>query len=225
MFVAHVYFLGTIIMKYIFLITLLSVFVTNGQKKVIITPTNKIAFDKEKVKYRSGLLEDTLSIIKKEKRLILPINIKEPIVLTDSLVEIGDPDEREHNYYGQFKKEGFYLVGVRYWESYEFFLINKKTGEQTSLWDFPELSPKLGFFANTSLPYGMEGQTNGLQIWKIDNGKLIKYFEIDQDKWIPFKIYWESEKSLIVQVVEKEKFDYFSSNKQPEYSYLRVNIK
>lgn len=71
----------------------------------------------------------------------------------------------------------------------------------------------------------MEGQTNGLQIWKIDNGKLIKYFEIDQDKWIPFKIYWESEKSLIVQVVEKEKFDYFSSNKQPEYSYLRVNIK
>jgi hypothetical protein len=212
-------------MKYIFLITLLSVFATSAQKKVIITPTNKIAFDKAKVKYRSGLLEDTLSIIKKEKKLTLPINTKEPIVLTDSLVEVGDPDEREYNYYGQFKNEGFYLVGVRYWENYEFFLIDKKNGEQTSLWYFPELSPKSGFFANTSLPYGMEGQTNGLQIWKIDNGKLIKYFEIDQDKWIPFKIYWESEKSLIVKVVEKEKFDYFGSNKQPEYSYLLVNIK
>lgn len=206
-----------------------SVFVMNGQnQKVEITPVKKAVFDKAKSKYKSALIEDTLTIRKVDKKITLPITLNKPIILKDTLVEIGDPDEKEYNYYGQFKNEGFYLVGVRYWESYEYFLINKKTGEQTSLWDFPELSSQSVFFANTSLPYGMEGQTNGLQIWKIDksgNGKLIKYFETDQDKWIPFKLYWESDKSIILQVIEKEKFNYFESDKEPEYSYLRVRIK
>jgi hypothetical protein len=196
--------------------------------KVEISNVTKTIFDNAKAKHQTKLVRDTLTIKKVNGKIELLTTSKKNIIFKDTLVEVGDPNEREYEYIGQFKKAGFYLVYVRFWESGESYLINKKTGEQNILWYFPELSPQSTFFANTSLPYGLDGGQNGLQIWKIDktnHDKLIKYFEIDQNKWIPFDLCWESDNTIILKVIEAEKFEFFSSEKESEYSYLRLSIK
>lgn len=180
---------------------------------------------------------DTLLYKKKNGILSLPTSEKwKPfIVFSDSLVNGEDDKEREFRYMGQFKEIGYYIVSGNFYEHSEDYLIDKNTGSKIVIWNDPKMSPGSKFMANLSMSYGLEGEPNGLQIWRIikdgnnevDPITISKVLEVDQQIWIPDDFVWESKNSLILKVIPVDKFwdKTGNINKNPnDFYYLRVKV-
>jgi hypothetical protein len=186
-------------------------------------------FKKAKNHYKDQLLEDTLVFMKKNGVITLPLRLTEipSVIFTDSLVD-GDEAHREFDYLGQYPNLDMYLVSGSFWEHYECYLIDKKTGMITVVWTQPQVSPSSEYLANLSMPYGLEGVPNGLQIWKYNQNekKLTNWLEIDQQVWAPVDFVWENQKSILLKVYSVEKLrESYRELHEKEYYYLRFLIK
>lgn len=189
-------------------------------------------FIQAKKNYLNKIKFDSLKLNKINGEIKLPIDEKwKPFIsFKDTLLNTDETDVREYKYFGEFENIGLYIIEANYWEHFEYYLINQKTGKQTVIWNYPYISPNNLYIANLSMPYGLEGVPNGIQIWKIDknsynNVDLIKYFEIDQQIWAAEDFVWESDNSIILKVV------YLNENNQKtesqnlnSYSYLKLKI-
>lgn len=197
---------------------------------ISMTKTTLEDFIKAKKSYKDKFIKDTLNIIKINGFTELPLNKPHyPSLVTfrDTLVGIGETEEREYNYLGHFPDLDNYLVSGTFWEYDECYLIDKETGGQTTTWNRPFLSPTSKYFANLSLPYGLEGLPNGIQIWKVESQNyLSKYLELDQQIWAPEDFVWETDYSLILKVAGVDK--YMNENGKPnekDFYYLRLRRK
>ncbi|GAB1447168.1 hypothetical protein MASR2M44_01590 [Bacteroidota bacterium] len=190
-------------------------------------------FTRAQKSFIDAIQYDTLNYQKVKGEIKLPLSGKssEFVRFTDSLVGTDNAAMREFHYQGQLSKIGHYLVLGSFWEHAEFYLINKQNGKSITLWGAPALSPNRKFVANSSALYGLEGEPNGIQIWRIDNSKsesgealsIQKHLEIDQQMWAPDDFYWESDQSLIVKVAPVE--SYLNESGQPnekDFYYLRL---
>jgi hypothetical protein len=187
-------------------------------------------FKKAKNGYKDIFIQDTLTIRKVNGVTELPLNrphYPPSVIFKDTLVGIGETDEREYHYLGRFANLEYYLVSGIFWEHYECYLINKKTGSKTTTWNRPFLSPTSKYFANLSMAYGLEGVPNGIQIWKVENQNyLSKYLELDQQIWVADDFFWETDNSLILKVAPVDQ--YLNESGQPnemEFYYLRLRLK
>ena len=152
------------------------------------------------------LVRDTLNYNTKNHIIKLPLQLKwKPYaIFKDTLFNSDDERVRRFEYLGQYKYLGFYLVQASFWEHSEKYLVNKYTGEKTTVWDEPKLSPRRKYFADI-LGYGMDGEPVGVQIWKItvdENGgfKLSNIVEINQQLWTPVDFVWANDNSLILKI-------------------------
>jgi hypothetical protein len=196
------------------------------------TKTTLEEFIKAKKIYKDKFIQDTLNIRKINGITELPLNqphYPKSIIFKDTLVGIGETDERQYNYLGHFPNLDNYLVSGSFWEFDECYLIDKETGGQTSTWNRPFLSPTSKYFANLSLPYGLEGLPNGIQIWKIENNNyLSKYLELDQQIWVPDDFVWERDYKIILKVAAVEKYLNLNENGKPnekDFYYLKLRFK
>jgi len=192
-----------------------------------ITKATKQDFEKAKLTNKDRTLYDT-SIYNKINGIIkLPIEEKwRPyIIFKDTALDIEAMDSREYKYLGQLDKIGYYIVGGTFYEHFENYLVDKNTGKIITIWNVPKVSPNDKFVANLSIEFGMEGEPNGLQVWKVINqGQYItieKYFELDQRIWIPKDFVWETDYSLILKVLDIDK----NVNEQSNIYYLRLKLK
>jgi hypothetical protein len=193
-------------------------------------------FNKAKKTFVDKTLYDTTTFRKVNGEIKLPVDEKwRPFVtFTDTLLNTDESDVRQYYYVGQYEKIGFYIVGGSFWEHSEFYLIDKRTGRQTTLWSSPSISPNDKFLANLSITYGLEGVPNGIQIWRIDRNEynqiepisISKYLELDQQVWAPDDFSWETDNSIILKVAAVDK--YMNENGQPnvnDFYYLRLKIQ
>ena len=187
-------------------------------------------FLRAKNNYKDTFIQDTLTIQKFNGLIKLPLdepNYPSSIIFKDELVEVEETEEKVYQYLGHFPNS--YLVSGTFWEHYECYLIDKETGQKTTTWNKPFLSPASEYFANLSLDYGMEGVPNAIQIWRVDpknRNNLSKYVELDQQIWVPSYVVWESDNSVILKVSDLEK--YLNEEGQPnenDYYYLRLRLK
>jgi len=181
--------------------------------------------------YKDQLIQDTVMFKKENGILELPLiqpHYPPSVIFTDTLIEDEEAFEgREYNYLGQYKKIGFFLVEGRFYEHYECYLIDKRIGIVTIIWDKPKLSPSSKYFANISKLQIFDGVPSGIQIWKIDtshNVELSKYLELDQRIWFPIDFVWETDNSLILKVVSINKFWESEELTNEDYYYLRINL-
>jgi hypothetical protein len=201
-----------------------------------ITKASADDFNKAKKTFKDKILYDTTTFRKVNGEIKLPVEEKwRPFVtFIDTLLNTDDSDVRQYFYVGQFDKIGFYIVGGSFWEHSEYYLIDKKNGGETTLWDSPTISPNDKFIANLSMTYGLEGVPNGIQIWRIDRNEhnqiepisLSKHLELDQQIWVPDDLAWETDQSLILKVVTIEK--YLNETGQPnssDFYYLRLKFQ
>jgi hypothetical protein len=201
-----------------------------------ITKATADDFIKAKKSFVDKTLYDTASFRKVNGEIKLPVDEKwRPFVtFTDSLINTDISDFRQYYYVGQYEKIGFYIVIGSFWEHSEFYLIDKRTGRQTTLWSSPTISPNEKLIANLSMTYGLEGVPNGIQIWRIDSNEhnqiepisISKHLELDQQIWAPDDFYWETNNSLILKVTAVDK--YMNENGQPnekDFFYLRIKIQ
>ncbi len=186
-------------------------------------------YTKAKNNYKDKFIEDTLNIIKVNGVTEIPLNRPHYppfVIFKDTLVGIGETEEREYQYLGHFPDLDNYLVSGTFWEHYECYLIDKETGDITTTWNRPFLSPNSKYFANLSMAYGLEGVPNGIQIWKVGSqNNLSKYLELDQQVWVAEEFFWETDNSLILKVAIIEK--YLNESGQPneeDFYYLRLQL-
>lgn len=192
-------------------------------------------FNNAKKIFVDKTLYDTITFKKVNGEIKLPVDEKwKPfVVFKDTLLNTEELGVRQYYYVGQFEKIGFYIVGGSFWEHSEYYLIDKRTGRQIITWSSPAISPTDKFIANLSMGYGLEGQPNGIQIWRIDKQEnnqaepfsLSKYLELNQQIWAPDDFVWEADNSIILKVAAVEK--YMNENGQPsptDFYYLRIKI-
>lgn len=200
-------------------------------EKYILTEASGYDYQKAKEYYNDRILYDTTEIHKINGQFKLPFyNNTSFITFTDTLQNTDSEDMRRFDYIGQFEDIGIYIVEGNFWEHYECYLIDQLTGEQTTIWNTPKLSPNSKYISNLSMSYGLEGVENGLQIWEIKSNKdhrtINSKIAIDQDMWIPIDLVWEENKSLILKAIKIDK--YIESNGKPkddDYYYQRLIIK
>ena len=213
---------------------------SNGTSKPIESPkqfeftvATEQDFIKAKAKFKDKLTQDTINFPKINGEIKLPIEGHKPTQLSfrDTLLNTDDENIREYKYEGQFKDIDHYVVSGTFWEHYEIYLINKKTGENTLLWNNPTLSPSNQFIANLSLPFGLEGTPIGIQIWRINktnntsNFSISKHLEINPIDWAPTDFVWESDKVILPKVAKVDTF--LNSNGIPhknDYYYLKLSF-
>lgn len=193
-------------------------------------------FNKAKKIFVDKTLYDSATYRKVKGEIKLPIEEKwRPfITFSDTLLNTDNSDVRQYYYIGQFNKIGFYIVGGSFWEHSEYYLIDKRTGKQTTIWSAPTISPSDKFIANLSLVYGLEGVPNGIQIWRIEKNEnnqvepisISKHLELDQQIWAPDDFVWETDNSIILKVASVDK--YMNESGLPnenDFYYLRLKIK
>ena len=200
---------------------------------------NKATFDdfaKAKINFKDKTLYDTTTYKKKDGIIKLPIDEKwQPFVIySDTLVNTDEGGIREYKYLGQFDNIGLYIVEGIFYEHSECYLINKRIGNQITIWNEPIITTDEKFIANLSMPFGLEGVPNGLQIWRIDRHKenevepisISKYLELDQQIWVPNDLVWETDNSLLIRVVSVDKFwNKTGQVNDKDYYYLRIKLK
>lgn len=200
---------------------------SSNSENISISIATRVDFKKAKNNYKDQLIEDTLQITKINGVITLPMRKTEipSIIFTDSLVD-GE-ELREFDYLGHYPNLDMYLVSGSFWEHYECYLVNKKTGEISVIWNEPIISPSSEYLANLSLPYGLEGVPNGTQIWKYNQNekKLTNWLEIDQQVWAPEDVVWETEKTLLLKVFSVDKIWKSKGEiKNNDYYYLRLTL-
>ena len=202
-----------------------------------ITKATADDFDNAKKSFLDKTLYDTTTFKNVNGEIKLPVAEKwRPFVtFTDTLVNTVEAEYvRQYYYVGQYEKIGFYIVGGKFWEHSEYYLIDKRTGNQKTIWSSPTISPSDKFIANLSMPYGLEGVPNGIQVWRIDRNQnnqvepvsLSKHLELDQQIWAPDDFAWESDNSLILKVADVNKYMFENGQPNPsDFYYLKLKFQ
>lgn len=203
---------------------------SDSSQNFSVSKVTKDDFLKAKVKYKDQILYDTIVHRKAKATIRLPIEEKwKPFVIfTDTLTDTDNTNIRQYHYLGQFKKIEFYIVEGNFWEHYDCYLIDKRTGKMTTMWNIPTISPDSKFLADIA-PSGLEGDPVGLQIWNIVNNEnnqvepiaIEKYLELNEQIWEPADFVWNTRNSLILKV---SKIDNNSNDKIKSFYYLQVKL-
>jgi len=200
-----------------------------------IQPTDSATFLALKNVETESLSFDSTSIVKVENEIRLPLRRKwNPYaVFNDSISELEDPNESPYQYKGMFSSIGIYLVEEQLYESRKYHLIEDLDGGITTVWNSPLVSPEKKHLANISLPCGLEGIPNGIQIWRINEWyssgiverhiSIENILELNQQLWIPLDFVWENENSIVLKVESLGKWineEMIYDNETPYYLRL-----
>ncbi|MFV0531546.1 MAG: hypothetical protein ACK5MD_08915 [Flavobacteriales bacterium] len=189
----------------------------------------KINIDKneyEKVKYNSqyNINADDYETNKE----FLKIKTQKGIQVFKNNVGIPyDEDIKTYSYQGYLEKIKKHIIGIDYYESGEFLLIDNKTGKIDTIPGKPYPSLDLKYLACFSLnPYEND---NKLFIYKISSNKIKKNQELslDNDKF-PLEIMWAFEDEIFIKLEDinsKNKFYYqkFSPIRFLDYNSYKDN--
>jgi hypothetical protein len=136
-------------------------------------------------------LDTTLKYSAIYDTLKLPLDNGGNVVMIDTLVGTDDPSIRTHEYLGIYKNINYYLVLVRYYESGEYYLINKSNGIKYKIICYPIISPDKKYFVSTSAYLNYDVMPTGIELWKIKSDTLeqqflilFEHFEIEEANWV-----------------------------------------
>lgn len=106
---------------------------------------------------------------------------------------------RKYEYLGLMADQQFYAISVMFYEHYNsVYLISSNSGTITDMLDQPYLSPNEEFFVTA---YGSDATDidNGVRIWEIREGELMKVFEYIPPEYAHYTfIKWLSDSSALI---------------------------
>ncbi len=139
-----------------------------------------------------------------------------------------EEESSDFSYKGFNEDNLFHAICGLYWEKYECYLVDHKTSEIDTIWTEPIFSPSNQVLVSKSMDYGLEGIPNGFQIWHLNqNRNWIKTMEIDQQKWVPIKLNWISNDSVLVKTVTIEHYNQMNSQvwKLTDFDNIGFRVK
>lgn len=169
------------------------------------------------------VLYDTTAHVKKDGILRLECQQK-TVEFTDKITDNDDMETYE--YTGQIPSLNLFIVQGSYWESYDYKLIDKITGEETqALGDFPFLSAdKKKLISLYTNPYEVSAD---MEAYKIKNGQLISYISLSFRNWMPVTeehMFWGNDNYFYVPVLHSKVFWQADGNYNKNYQYIRIKL-
>jgi|WetSurMetagenome_2_1015567.scaffolds.fasta_scaffold308669_1 hypothetical protein len=125
----------------------------------------------------------------------------------------------KYKYGCTFPEINLIQIHASYWEWSREFLINYKNGEKIILWGNPNISPNKKHIISSSADLVACEMPNGIQLFKIGDGKIENIFEKEITKWEPSEIKWESDTSILIKIAIVD------SEYQRHFTYRRMIIK
>ena len=150
--------------------------------------------------------------IKKNGVLEVRLLNNKKIFLKDSKTKSDDIEQIFYTYFGYLKEIDFHVIKVQHYETGEFILINNKTGVQTKIWGIPKISPDKNHLAIASNSFGYDIMPSGIQMWHIQDNKLILEWELKGENWGADKLIWKNKNEFYFEkhFIEDELVQYIS---------------
>lgn len=139
----------------------------------------------------------------------------------------AEDDEQVFRYIGQFEFLNKYLIGGTYWESYDYKLVDKVSGEETAtLGAYPQISPdKQNIIAISANPYEL---TADLELYTISNQQIKHKMSASFNKWMPTvepgEIFWAADQYLYVAVNHVNAFWKEDGSLNEKCQYIRIRL-
>lgn len=197
------------------------------EKYISLELVEKSEYDREKANAVSFLLADTLNVVKKDGVTTLHGDDHSVIVYRDN--DSDNDDRTVYKYEGQIAFLNQFLMSGQYYESGNYFFVDKKTGSQgQSFVDFPYISPyKKYIISLASNPY--DGGCN-FELYSLDeNYKISFIFDALFLNWLPTydvtQIFWSKNGYLYVPVNHAAVYWDKVGNINSNYQYIRIKIR
>ncbi|WP_314916353.1 hypothetical protein [Capnocytophaga gingivalis] len=176
------------------------------------------------------LVKDTLAIKKKEGILSLPCR---DMVVKLKDVEMTPQDDLEYyEYLGEMQPIHQYLIAGNYYEAWDKFFIDKKTGHKTEIESHPYLSPD-GKYIVTLGVTEMGGAT-AIALYKVLSKEPFA-IELVVSAWIRYWVAYEASKNrptffgkdgcLYVAMDALDSYEYNYKEEDKLCKYVRIKIK
>lgn len=109
-----------------------------------------------------------------------------------------DADQSIQYHYIAFLPElKLHIVHAQHWEGSQFLAIHHETGRSADIIGYPVASPDRQRFAAVSMDLLAGFSPNGVELWRIEGGRLHREARFDTD-WGPANAKWRSADSLVV---------------------------
>lgn len=163
--------------------------------------------------------------IKKRNGVILIPTAGKVVTFTDN--------EADHDGYQVFESVGQiaplnqYLVNGAYWESGDYTMIDKDTGETTQTFiDYPHISPnKKNIVSAYANPYE---QATDLELYKIDGKKITPIMRAGFKNWMPAvepeDMFWARDGYLYLAVNHSAAFWKEDGSLNDTFQYIRIKV-
>lgn len=185
---------------------------------------DKTFFESKRNSAVNYLLADTNEVKKKNGVIELKCQakIKRYVDKPDA-----EEDRQVYKYEGQIGCLNQYLISGSYYESSDYILVDKSTGEQThSFVEFPNISPDkkhiLAIYAN---PYET---TADLELYSIDDRKIKPVMSASFKNWMPNiepgDMFWSSDTYLYVAVNHAKSFWKQDGSLNNQCQYIRIKV-
>lgn len=173
------------------------------------------------------LMKDSSIVKEVGDTLFLAVANNKKVALTNiPLIAVSaDNDTSIEDYYERYWYQGFnediekYVVYVLLYETSHFLLIDKKTGDKSTFYNEPMISPNKEYFicGASNLRDEHDEDFNGLQLYK-NASKIVLTASRQLKKWGPTEIKWLGNSSLLVKCDVLDSSQY--NNVKEEYFKL-----
>ncbi|NLV66264.1 MAG: SH3 domain-containing protein [Spirochaetes bacterium] len=142
------------------------------------------------------------------------------------VVEFTDENSETDQYMGyllrhHYKIPNLYLIFIQYYEGGEYYILNSAGGEQEKIWDVPVFSPDNTRFICTSEDLEAGYGYTGIQVFRIENSKFIKEYEVKL-QWGPSHPVWVNNNKI--NLVRNEYID-LRERTSPDKRYLKFRAE
>lgn len=176
------------------------------------------------------LVKDTLAIKKKEGILSLPC--RDTVVKLKDVEMTPQDDLEYYEYLGEMQPIHQYLIAGNYYEAWDKFFIDKKTGHKTEIESHPYLSPD-GKYIVTLGVTEMGGAT-AIALYKVLSKEPFA-IELVVSAWIRYWVAYEASKNrptffgkdgcLYVAMDALDSYEYNYKEEDKLCKYVRIKIK
>lgn len=105
----------------------------------------------------------------------------------------------KYAYIGRLTGSELLVFEAWYYESHDFIVVNRNTGEMTHTWGMPQLSANKTYLASCNLDMEAGFTPNGIQIFKNTDQGLQLLFSKELDAWGPDEVKWINDNILYLK--------------------------
>lgn len=189
-----------------------------GAKKILLYPITKSDF--EAVKYDGTKDYDSIPF-DPERILATEDTLRISCDNGEIVTFLRDTNDGEglssYAYAGTLKSCKSVSVAGYFWEWLCYYLVSVTDGHKTQLLYMPNVSPSGNFIVCSFADLEAQFVTNGIELYKVNNGSVREVFKVEIADWGPEEIRWQSDSVIFIKRLHldkkyKESYDYVKAN-------------